>query len=86
MNNPFDWKNYKAVISFSDLEKARRSAYQMSRYINEQRRTGVEPSAPYSERTDLNLGSLPQDMVVDMPVMPVHKKTIQARRRKQNES
>jgi hypothetical protein len=83
MNNPFDWQNYKPTISFSDLEKARRSAYQMSRYINEQRRTGVEPSAPYSERTDL--GSLPQDMVVDMPVMPVHKKTAQARKRKQNE-
>ncbi len=83
MNNPFDWRNYKATVSFADLEKARRNAYQMTRYINEQRKTGIEPSAPYSERTDLNLGSLPQEMVVEMPAMPVHKKTLQARRRKQ---
>ncbi len=82
-NNPFDVASYVPQVSMRDQEKVRRSAYQMSRYVNEQRRRGIEPSAPYSERTDLNLGSEPQEMVVEMPAMPVHKKTLQARKRKQ---
>lgn len=83
MSNPFDLANYVPQVSMRDQEKVRRSAYQMSRYVNEQRKKGIEPSAPYSERTDLNLGSEPQEMVVEMPAMPLHKKTLQARARKQ---
>jgi predicted HicB family RNase H-like nuclease len=83
MNNPFDLASYVPQVSMRDQEKVRRSAYQMSRYVNEQRRRGIEPSAPYSERTDLNLGSEPQEMVVEMPAMALHKKTLQAKKRKQ---
>jgi predicted HicB family RNase H-like nuclease len=83
MNNPFDLASYVPQVSMRDQEKVRRSAYQMSRYVNEQRKKGIEPSAPYSERTDLNLGSEPQEMVVEMPAMALHKKTLQARKRKQ---
>ena len=82
-NNPFDWKNYKPTISFADLEKARKNAYQAARYINEQRKQGVEPSKPYTERTDISFGDKPQEMTVDMPVMPMHKKTLKKKARKQ---
>jgi hypothetical protein len=82
MNDPFDWKNYKPQISMRDLEKARRNAYQMTRYVNEQRKKGVEPSAPYSERTAVHLGSEPKDMVVEMPVMPLHKRSLDRKARK----
>ena len=77
MNDPFDWKNYKPQISMRDLEKARRNSYQMTRHVNEQRKKGIEPSAPYSDRTAPYLSAEPKDMVVEMPVMPVHKKTLE---------
>lgn len=82
MNDPFDWRNYKPQINMSDLEKARRNSYQMTRHVNEQRKKGIEPSAPYSERTAPFLGAAPADMTVEMPEMPVHKKTLQARARR----
>jgi len=82
-NNPFDWKNYKPTISFADLEKARKNAYQAARYINEQRKQGIEPSAPYTERTDISFGDKPKEMVIDMPVMPMHKRSLNKKARKQ---
>ena len=78
MNNPFDLANYKPQISMRDREKARKVAYQVSHHINEQRKNGVEPSSPYAG----SRGGVPQDYVTDMPVMPVHKKTLQARARR----
>lgn len=79
MNNPFDLENYKRQVDFSPLEKARRNAYQASRAVNESRRQGIEPSAPYSERKDLPFGIAPTEMVVEMPEMPVNKKTLRRR-------
>jgi hypothetical protein len=78
MNNPFDWQNYKPTISMRDVEKARKVAYQVSHHVNEQRKQGFEPSSPYAN----SRGGVPQDYVTDMPVMPVHKKTLQARARR----
>lgn len=71
MNNPFDWRNYKPTISFADLEKARRNAYQMTHHINEQRKQGIEPSQPYAN----SVGGRPQDYTMEMPVMPMHKRS-----------
>ena len=78
MNNPFDWKNYKPTISFADLEKARRNAYQMTHHINEKRKQGVEPSAAYGA----SYGGVPQDYATEMPVMPMHKRSMQRREKK----
>lgn len=77
-NNPFDLVNYKPQLDMRDIEKARRNAYQMTRHINEQRKQGFEPSSPYAG----SRGGVPQDYVAEMPVMPVHKKTLQARARR----
>jgi hypothetical protein len=77
-NNPFDLANYKPQISMRDREKARKVAYQVSRHINEQRKKGIEPSAPYAA----SVGGWPQDYTTEMPEMPVHKQTIQARARR----
>lgn len=77
-NNPFDLANYKPQLDMRDIEKARRNAYQMTRHINEQRKKGVEPSAPYAA----SIGGWPQDYTTEMPEMPVHKKTLQARARR----
>ena len=74
MNNPFDLENYKPQISMKDQEKARRNSYQMTRYVNEQRKRGVEPSAPYSQRTAAHLGTEPKEMTVEMPSMIHYKK------------
>lgn len=71
MNNPFDWRNYKPTISFADLEKARRNAYQMTHHINEQRKQGIEPSQPYANSP----GGKPQDYTMEMPKMPMHKRS-----------
>lgn len=79
MNNPFDWKNYTPTINMADIEKARRSAYQASRIVNERRKLGIEPSSPYANSP----GGLPQDYVTDMPEMPMHKKTLKKKARKQ---
>lgn len=79
MSNPFDLASYVPQVSMRDQEKVRRSAYQMSRYVNEQRKKGIEPSAPYAT----SVGGVPQDYTTEMPAMPPHKKTLQARARKQ---
>lgn len=79
MSNPFDLANYVPKLDMRDIEKARRNAYQMTRFVNEQRKKGIEPSAPYAA----SIGGWPQDYATEMPEMPVHKKTIQARARKQ---
>jgi hypothetical protein len=77
MNNPFDLKNYKPQVSFDDLEKARKSAYQMTQHINKQRKQGIEPSKSYGARA----GGVPQDYTMDMPDMPIHKKTLMKKAR-----
>jgi hypothetical protein len=77
MNNPFDLKNYKPQLDMRDIEKARRNAYQMTRFVNEQRKRGIEPSAPYAA----SVGGWPQDYTMDMPAMPMHKKTLRKKAR-----
>ena len=69
--NPFD-PNYKAQISMKDLERSRKTAYQASRIVNERRKTGVEPSKSEAQRLGAYGGSDPQNMVVEMPVMPIY--------------
>ena len=83
MNNPFDWRNYKPTISMADIERARKSAYQQTRVVNEQRKKGIEPSRPYTERTDISFGDKPKEMTIDMPVMPMHKRSLNRKARKQ---
>ena len=78
MNNPFDLKNYKPQLDMRDIEKARRNAYQMTRHINEQRKLGIEPSAPYAA----SAGGWPQDYVTEMPEMPLHKRSLNRKDRK----
>jgi len=77
--NPFD-PNYKAQISLKDLERSRKSAYQASRIVNEKRKTGVEPSRSEASRVGAYRGTEPTTMVVSMPVMPVHLRTVQKQR------
>jgi hypothetical protein len=79
MTNPFDLKNYKPVIDMSDIERARKSAYQQTRLVNEKRKAGIEPSAPYAA----SVGGWPQDYTMDMPAMPMHKKTLRKKARGQ---
>ena len=71
MNNPFDWKNYKPTINMADIERARKSSYQQARLVNEKRKQGIEPSKPYAN----SLGGIPKDYALDMPVMPIHKRS-----------
>ena len=78
-NNPFDWKNYKPTISMADVERARKSAYQQTRLVNEKRKAGIEPSKPYAN----SFGGIPQDYTTEMPVMPLTKKSIANKRRKE---
>jgi hypothetical protein len=78
MTNPFDLKNYKPVIDMSDIERARKSSYQQARLVNEKRKAGIEPSKPYAN----SLGGLPQDYTTEMPVMPIHKRSAQKKRKK----
>ena len=73
MNNPFDLANYKSTLSFSDLEKARRNAYQATRHVNEQRKRGIEPSSPYANSP----GGLPQDYATEMPELQMHKRSVE---------
>jgi hypothetical protein len=79
LNNPFDLKTYKPQLDMRDIEKARRNAYQMTRFVNEQRKRGIEPSAPYAA----SVGGWPQDYVTEMPEMPMHKKTLRKKARGQ---
>jgi hypothetical protein len=80
MNNPFDLKNYKPQVSYDDLERSRRTAYQATHAVNKARKNGVEPSKPYTEK-DLPFGKTPETMTIDMPDLPVHKRTAQKRRK-----
>ena len=77
-NNPFDWRNYKPTISMADIERARKSAYQQTRVVNEQRKKGIEPSAPYAA----SIGGWPQDYTTEMPEMPLHKRSLNRKARK----
>jgi hypothetical protein len=77
--NPFD-PNYKAQISMRDLERSRKTAYQASRIVNEKRKTGVEPSKSEAQRLGAHGGSDPQNMVVEMPKMALHKRTREKKR------
>lgn len=79
MNNPFDWKNYKPVIDMSDIERARKSAYQQTRLVNEKRKQGIEPSKPYAN----SFGGIPQDYTTEMPVMPIHKRSAARKKRQE---
>ena len=78
-NNPFDWKNYQPQISMADIERARKSAYQQTRVVNEQRKAGIEPSKPYAN----SFGGIPQDYTTEMPVMTIHKRSAQRKRRQE---
>jgi len=81
VNNPFDWRNYTPTISMADIERARKSAYQQTRVVNEKRQQGIEPSKPYAERNKAHLAGIPQEYAVEMPVMPLHERTIAKKRR-----
>lgn len=67
MNNPFDWQNYKPIVSMKDMEKVRLGAYHAARAVNEKRKRGVEPSLPYAGSP----GGVPQDYTVNMPNIPL---------------
>jgi len=79
MNDPFDWKNYQPQISMADIERARKSAYQQTRLVNEKRKQGIEPSKPYAN----SMGGIPQDYTTEMPVMPMHKRSVQKKRKQE---
>jgi len=81
VNNPFDWRNYTPTISIADIERARKSVYQQTRVVNEKRPQGIEPSKPYAERNKAHLAGIPQEYTVNMPVMPLHERTIAKKRR-----
>lgn len=85
MNNPFDLANYKPQLKFTDLEKARRNAYQAARHVNEERKKGREPSNPYAERNNAHTAGLPQDYAVEMPKMELHKRSIYHKTRGKND-
>ena len=78
-NNPFDWRNYKPTINMADIERARKSSYQQTRVVNEQRKKGIEPSKPYAN----SLGGIPQDYTTNMPIMPLHERSAQRKRRQE---
>ena len=78
MNNPFDLANYKPQLDMRDQEKARRNAYQMTHHINEKRKNGIEPSVPYGARAS----GIPQDYTMEMPVMPMHKRSVNRSKKK----
>ena len=66
--NPVD-KNYKAQLSFSDLDKSRKLSYQSTRIVNEKRKTGAEPFPSLAQRAGAHEGTNPSDMAIDMPKM-----------------
>lgn len=78
-NNPFDWKNYKPIISMKDLDTARKNSFQQSSVINSRRSKGVEPSIVYSEK---GMDTEPKKFAIDMPAMPRFDKNAAARRRR----
>ena len=82
MTSPFDWRNYKPQVSMADIERARKSAYQQTRVINDKRKEGIEPSKPYAQRNKAHLAGVPQEYALDMPVMPLRNRS-EARKRRQ---
>lgn len=81
MNNPFDLKTYKPQVSMADIERARKSAYQQTRVINDKRKEGIEPSKPYAQRNKTHSAGVPQEYALDMPVMPLHDRSAARKRR-----
>lgn len=79
MTNPFDWKNQPAKISMRDVDVANKNSYQQSAVINRRRAQGIEPSLPYSPNSN---HSEPHKFAVHMPVMPMHPRTVLAKRKK----
>jgi hypothetical protein len=71
--NPFD-KDYKAQLSFRDLETDRKRSYQASRVLNDKRKTGVEPYPSLAQRIGAYEGTNPRDVTVDMPKMKRSRK------------
>ena len=78
MTSPFDLKNYQPKVKYSDLEQSRRLSYQATAVVNKARKNGVEPSKPVTEK-DLPFGKTPKTMTIDMPELPVHKRTAEKR-------
>jgi hypothetical protein len=66
--NPFD-KDYKAQLSFRDLETDRKRSYQASRVLNDKRKTGVEPYPSLASRVGAFEGINPRKVTVEMPKM-----------------
>jgi hypothetical protein len=66
--NPFD-KDYKAQLSFRDLDTSRKRSYQASRVLNEKRKTGVEPYPSLAARAGAFEGINPRKVTVEMPLM-----------------
>jgi hypothetical protein len=71
--NPFD-KNYKAQLSFRDLETDRKRSYQASRVLNDKRKRGVEPFPSGAQRTGAHEGTDPRDVVLAMPKMKLNRR------------
>ena len=84
MSDPFDWRNSKSQINWKSLERSRKSSYQMSRHVNEQRKKGIEPSASCATRPGAYLGGLPKDYTTEMPFMP-HRRDSAKKRGKEND-
>jgi hypothetical protein len=82
MSDAFDWRNTKSQINWKSLERSRKSSYQMSRHVNEQRKKGIEPSASCATRPDAYLGGLPKDYTTEMPEMPLHKRSLNRKAKK----
>lgn len=78
-NNPFDLENYQPQVSMVDIERARKSAYQQTRVVNDKRKEGIEPSKPYAN----SFGGIPQDYTTEMPVMPIHKRSAARKKRQE---
>ena len=71
--NPFD-PNYKAQLSFRDLERNRKLSYQASRVLNEKRKTGIEPFPSGAQRIGAHEGTDPRDVVLEMPKMKLNRR------------
>lgn len=69
--SPFDWRGQPSIISMKDVDSANKRSYQQTSVVNRARAKGVEPSKAYSFTHE---GAQPQSMVMDMPVMPLHRK------------
>ena len=70
--NQFD-KNYKAQLSFRDLETDRKRSYQASRVLNDKRKRGVEPFPSGAQRAGAFEGTSPSEVTVDMPKMRLRR-------------